>query len=55
MMVFAGGTLSKGLNRGIATFTAGALAVGVNLLARDVGDKAQPIVLSISVFFIGIP
>ncbi|KAL6005646.1 hypothetical protein ACLOJK_006216 [Asimina triloba] len=47
-----GATLSKGLNRGMATLLAGSLAIGVHELAQRSGDKAQPIVLGISVFLL---
>ncbi|XP_058106350.1 aluminum-activated malate transporter 10-like [Magnolia sinica] len=45
-----GATLSKGLNRGIATLLAGALAIGVHELAHRSGDKAEPIILGASLF-----
>ncbi|XP_059645971.1 aluminum-activated malate transporter 8-like [Cornus florida] len=47
-----GATLSKGLNRGFATFLAGALGVGAVQLATLFGEKGQPIVLAFLVFLI---
>ncbi|EOA32513.1 hypothetical protein CARUB_v10015793mg [Capsella rubella] len=48
-----GGTLSKGLNRGFATLTAGALGVGAVHLARFFGHQGEPIILGILVFSLG--
>ncbi|KAL1204701.1 Aluminum-activated malate transporter 8 [Cardamine amara subsp. amara] len=48
-----GGTLSKGLNRGFATLTAGTLGVGAIHFARIFGHKGEPIVLGILVFSLG--
>ncbi|WOK99010.1 aluminum-activated malate transporter 10-like [Canna indica] len=45
-----GGCLYKGLNRALATTTAGALAVGVHWIASKSGEKMEPIILSGSVF-----
>ncbi|XP_061955624.1 aluminum-activated malate transporter 8-like [Populus nigra] len=45
-----GGTLSKGLQRGLATLLAGALGFGASNLASLFGRKGQPIVLGILVF-----
>ncbi|XP_010263008.1 PREDICTED: aluminum-activated malate transporter 8-like [Nelumbo nucifera] len=47
-----GATLSKGLNRGFATFLAGALGVGAHYLSNLCGDKGEPIVLGLSVFLL---
>ncbi|KAL9373921.1 hypothetical protein Peur_033541 [Populus x canadensis] len=47
-----GGTLSKSLNRGFATLVAGALGLGAQQLASLFGDKGDPIVLGILVFFL---
>ncbi|XP_058085640.1 aluminum-activated malate transporter 10-like [Magnolia sinica] len=47
-----GATLSKGLNRGMATLVAGAFGFVVYWLASHFGEKAEPVVLGISVFFI---
>eukprot|EP00258_Populus_trichocarpa_P012679 XP_002322786.3 aluminum-activated malate transporter 8 [Populus trichocarpa] len=47
-----GGTLSKGLYRGLATFLACALGFGASNLASLFGRKAQPIVLGILVFLL---
>ncbi|GKV29754.1 hypothetical protein SLEP1_g38653 [Rubroshorea leprosula] len=54
----AGGTISKGLNRGLASFLAGALAFGAAKLANLIGnicgtEKAEATVIGISVFMIG--
>jgi hypothetical protein len=51
---YAGGTLSKGLYRGLATFLACALGFGASNLASLFGRKAQPIVLGILVFLLGM-
>ncbi|XP_008450296.2 aluminum-activated malate transporter 2-like [Cucumis melo] len=47
-----GATFGRGLNRVLATFLAAALGFGVHFLADLAGDKAQPIMLSLSVFFL---
>ncbi|XP_021771229.1 aluminum-activated malate transporter 8-like [Chenopodium quinoa] len=47
-----GATISKGLNRGLATLTAGALGVGAQHLAVLFGTKGEPIVLGILVFLL---
>nr|POE67255.1 aluminum-activated malate transporter 2 [Quercus suber] len=46
-----GATLGKGLNRMLATLSAGALGVGVHHLATLSGEKGEPIVLG---FFVAI-
>lgn len=48
----AGATLSKGLNRILATLLGGILAVGVNYLADLAGHKAEPIILGGGVFLL---
>lgn len=48
-----GGTLSKSINRGCATLLAGALGVGAEYIADLCGDKGEPIVLGLMVFFLG--
>ncbi|XP_010034240.2 aluminum-activated malate transporter 2 [Eucalyptus grandis] len=45
-----GATLSKGLNRGLATFFAGALGVGAHHLASLSGKTGEPIMLGFFVF-----
>ncbi|CAI0391069.1 unnamed protein product [Linum tenue] len=47
-----GGTLCKGLNRGFATLSAGALGLGAQHLAALFGDQGEPIVLGILVFLL---
>ncbi|TVU14611.1 hypothetical protein EJB05_38087, partial [Eragrostis curvula] len=47
-----GGTLSKGLNRAAATLLAGFLAVGAHLVADLCGQKGEPILLGVFVFFV---
>ncbi|KAL3532170.1 hypothetical protein ACH5RR_005691 [Cinchona calisaya] len=47
-----GGTLCKCLNRGFATFTAGALGIGAEHFASLCGEKGKPIILGLSVFFL---
>lgn len=48
----AGATLSKGLNRILATLLGGILAVGVNYLADLAGHRAEPIILGGGVFLL---
>ncbi|KAJ0235985.1 hypothetical protein HA466_0260020 [Hirschfeldia incana] len=45
-----GATLSKGLNRGVATFVAGGLALGAHQLASLSGRTIEPILLTTFVF-----
>ncbi|KAJ8426538.1 hypothetical protein Cgig2_003659 [Carnegiea gigantea] len=47
-----GATISKGLNRGFATLTAGALGVGAQHLAILCGKKGEPVVLGFLVFLL---
>ncbi|XVF47000.1 hypothetical protein PTKIN_Ptkin03bG0074000 [Pterospermum kingtungense] len=47
-----GATLGKGLNRGLATFLAGALGLGAHHLATLPGEKFQPILLGLFVFLL---
>ncbi|GMI96712.1 hypothetical protein like AT3G11680 [Hibiscus trionum] len=47
-----GGTLSKTLNRGFATFLAGALGLGADYFASLFGKDGEPIVLGILVFLL---
>ncbi|XP_021278610.1 aluminum-activated malate transporter 2-like [Herrania umbratica] len=47
-----GATLGKGLNRGWATFLAGTLGFGAHHLATLPGEKVQPILLRLFVFFL---
>ncbi|KAK2978817.1 hypothetical protein RJ640_015250 [Escallonia rubra] len=47
-----GATLGKGINRGIATFLAGALGVGAHRLAGISGDRFDSILLGLSVFLV---
>lgn len=48
----AGATLSKGLNRILATLLGGILAVGVNYVADLAGHRAEPIILGGGVFIL---
>ncbi|XWS66557.1 hypothetical protein CRYUN_Cryun05aG0209900 [Craigia yunnanensis] len=48
-----GGTLYKGLNRGFATFLAGALGIGADYFASLFGKKGEAIVIGILVFLLG--
>lgn len=50
---FKGATLGKGLNRMLATLSAGVLGVGVHYLATLSGETGQPIVIGFFVFMIG--
>nr|GMC87001.1 aluminum-activated malate transporter 10 [Ipomoea batatas] len=47
-----GATLSKCVNRTLATFLAGSLGVGVHWIANQSGQKFQPIILQASVFLL---
>ncbi|KAE8674903.1 Aluminum-activated malate transporter 7 [Hibiscus syriacus] len=47
-------TLGKGVNRGLATLLAGALAVGAHQLAKTSGRIYEPVVLGFFVFLQGI-
>ncbi|THU47703.1 hypothetical protein C4D60_Mb09t18430 [Musa balbisiana] len=48
----AGGCLYKGINRAIATLSAGGLAVGIDWVASKSGEKWEPVILSASVFLL---
>ena len=48
-----GATLGKGLNRGLATLSAGALGVGALHLSSLFENEGKPIVLAILVFLLG--
>ncbi|KAE8663824.1 putative Aluminum activated malate transporter family protein [Hibiscus syriacus] len=50
---YVGATLGKGLNKGLATFLAGALGFGAHHLATLPGDIVRPILLGIFVFILG--
>ena len=50
----AGGCLYKGVNRAIATFTAGALAIGIHWIASKSGENMELIIRSAAVFILGI-
>ena len=47
----AGATLSKGLNRMLATLMGGLLAVVVNYVVDLAGHQAEPIILGVGVFY----
>ncbi|URE23355.1 aluminum-activated malate transporter [Musa troglodytarum] len=47
-----GGTLSKGLNRAIATLVGGALGVAAHQIAVLCGEKGEPILLGLFVFIL---
>ncbi|XP_072952599.1 aluminum-activated malate transporter 1-like [Typha angustifolia] len=48
-----GATLSKGLNRAVATLIAGVLGVGAHEVAARSGERGEPIVLGLFVFVLG--
>lgn len=50
----AGGCLYKGINRAIATLSAGGLAVGIDWVASKSGENWEPVILSASVFLLGM-
>lgn len=47
-----GGTLLKSINRGCATLLAGGLGIGAEYLASLCGEKGEPVVLGLMVFFL---
>ncbi|XP_061957721.1 aluminum-activated malate transporter 2-like [Populus nigra] len=47
-----GATLGRGLNRGLATFLAGALGFGAHRLATLSGEKGEPMLLGLFVFLL---
>lgn len=53
LSLLLGATLSKGMNRGLATLLAGVLGIGAKYLASLFGPKAEPIVLGCLVFLLG--
>jgi Aluminium activated malate transporter len=52
--LLVGGCLYKGFNRASATFTAGAIALGVHWIAHQSGKQFEPVILSGSLFLLGI-
>ncbi|KAL6650635.1 hypothetical protein ACP70R_009560 [Stipagrostis hirtigluma subsp. patula] len=52
MQFTVGGTLSKGLNRAVATLVAAFLAVGAHLAASLCGETGEPILLGVFVFLV---
>ena len=53
LVCYIGATLSKGLNRGVATLVAGGLALGAHQLASLSGRTIEPILLATFVFVTG--
>lgn len=51
---FAGATLYKSINRVAATSLAGSLGLGVHWISYKSGEKFEPIIIGISVFFLGM-
>ncbi|KAL2557303.1 Aluminum-activated malate transporter 2 [Forsythia ovata] len=47
-----GATLGRGVNRGIATLLAGSLGVGAHRLASFGGERLEPMLIGLSVFFV---
>lgn len=52
-MFFLGGTIGKGLNRGLATLVAAALALGAHHLAILTGKTSEPYLIGLFVFIQG--
>ena len=53
LFLLSGATLGRGLNRGLATLTAGGLGIGAHYLADLPGRTGQPILLGLFVFILG--
>lgn len=51
---FEGATFDKGFNRAIGSLLAGALAIAVAQTALSSGHVAEPFLIGLSIFFIGI-
>ncbi|KAK4418260.1 Aluminum-activated malate transporter 8 [Sesamum alatum] len=49
----AGGTLGKGINRGIGTLLGGVLGCLAAILGDEIGGIAKPIIIAFSLFFLG--
>ncbi|KAH7435970.1 hypothetical protein KP509_06G086400 [Ceratopteris richardii] len=49
-----GATLSRGLNRGLGTFLAASAALGIDFLAHFIGGSAEPNVVGVSIFVVGM-
>lgn len=46
--------MCKGINRGIATFSAGGLGLAANYIASHLGKEGEPVFLGFLVFLLGI-
>lgn len=54
LMIFAGATICKTVNRMCGTSLAGLLGIGVHWVASKAGDQFEPIIVGASLFLLGI-
>jgi uncharacterized membrane protein YccC len=51
--IFAGATLSKGLNRGLGTIMAASLGLLIDYFANFIGPDIEPFIVGCSIFLVG--